>query len=71
MVRFGDRISVHVPSASFASTTQRFKARLFEYERPGIHGHIGPRTGHRPHEKAARLRPLITDRMIELWSVET
>ena len=30
MVRFGDRISVHVPSASFASTTQRFKARLFD-----------------------------------------
>ena len=32
MVRFGDRISVHVPSASFASTTQRFKARLFDWE---------------------------------------
>jgi len=35
MVRFGDRISVHVPSASFASTTQRFKVKETDYPTAG------------------------------------
>merc|ERR1712212_14426 len=42
MVRFGDRISAHVPTASFASNTQRFKVKETDYPTAGRYD---PRNG--------------------------